>query len=474
MVNTLRVKLTAGSVLKMLTLVALISGLLYALVIYAIGLNRDQALHEKMAIEFNVLGLQLPAELSLPNVTSSTGQDWQIIDHIKEYVEPYESHDNDDATSFIAPLDAQAQPLLNQSDNRGIRPDTLSLDGAAVQAASKNGSDLRTIFTENGTHMRLLTYRLPPGAPRAYMQVGKLLASEDRIKHRLLLILFAGSVLFTVVAGWFSWKMTGQSLRATWQGWERQQAFVANASHELRTPLTLIRASAQIVQQGLAPNNPQWLLMSDVLSETDHMAKLVDDLLLLSRLDASELKLDLQVIPMSELLPRLQRQFASLVNERGVSIRVNRAAGWVKADPTRLWQVLLILVDNALRHTPAQGSVTLNAQILNVQTLNQKHNQKLNQALNQTPVEVVQISVADTGYGIATEDLPHVFERFYKAHNSLADRRSAGLGLSIAKPLIEMHGGSIEIDSQVSQGTRIIITLPAQPALQTIEMSPVN
>jgi signal transduction histidine kinase len=467
MVNTLRVKLTAGSVLKMLTLVALISGLFYAMVIYTIGLNRDQALREKMAIEFNLLGLQLPAELSLPNDTTSAGQEWQIIDHIKDYVGPYESYDNDDATSFIAPiapLGAQAQPLLNQPDIQSVHPDTLLLDGTAVQAASKNGSDLRTIFTENGTHMRLLTYRLPPGAPKAYMQVGKLLAGEDRIKHRLLLILFGGSVLFTVVAGWFSWKMTGQSLRATWQGWERQQAFVANASHELRTPLTLIRASAQIVQQSLAPNNPQWLLMSDVLSETDHMAKLVDDLLLLSRLDAGALKLDPQVIQMSELLHRLQRQFASLANEREVSVRVNRAEGWVKADPTRLWQVLLILVDNALRHTPAQGSVTLNAEI---------HGQTHNQTHNQTLAEVVKISVADTGYGIATGDMPHVFERFYKAHTSLADRRSAGLGLSIAKPLIEMHGGTIEIDSQVSQGTRIIITLPGQPAPQPIEMSSV-
>ena len=259
------------------------------------------------------------------------------------------------------------------------------------------------------------------------------------------MILFTGSVLFTLVAGFFSWKITGRSLRATWQAWERQQTFVTNASHELRTPLTLIRVSAQVMQQSLTPENPHRLLMDDVLSETDHMSRLVDDLLLLSRLDASQLKLDPQIIPLSELLPRLQRQFAALAKERSVSIRINGAEGWVKADPTRMWQILLILVDNALRHTPVQGSLTLSARA---------HN------------NVVKITVADTGDGIATKDLPHVFERFYKANNSLANKRSTGLGLAIAKPLVELHGGGIEIDSQIGMGTRVTITLPAHHAPQ--------
>jgi signal transduction histidine kinase len=299
--------------------------------------------------------------------------------------------------------------------------------------------------------MRLFTYRLPPGAPMAYLQVGQFLASEDRVKHRLLLILFAGGVLFTLVAGGFSWMMTGRSLRATWQAWERQQAFVANASHELRTPLTLIRVSAQVAQQNLPPEHPQRVLMDDVLSETDYMSKLVDDLLLLSRLDAGEIKLDPQVLDLSDLLTRIQRQFASLARERGVSIRIAGSEGRVKADPTRLWQVLLILVDNALRHTPARGSVTISSQLQD---------------------EVVRITVADTGDGIASEDLPHVFERFYKAHNSLADKRSTGLGLSIAKPLIELHRGEIEIESQVGNGTRVSVTLPAHRVSHIIGRTP--
>ena len=446
MFNTLRLKLTAGSILKVLMLIALVSGLSYGLVISYIGYNRDQALRRKMALVHHELGLPVPTGLSLPKGTEGSDQDWQIIDQIEE---PY---DDNSAASFITPLDAQARPILNLPGDLKWRPAPELLDRAAVvQAADRNGSDLRTIFFSNDIQVRLLTYRLPAGAPMAYLQVGRLLADEDRLKHRLLLILFVGGIFFTLVAGYFSWKLTGRSLRSAWQVWERQQAFVANASHELRAPLTLIRVSVQVVQQSLAPDNPQRLLMDDVLSETDHMARLVDDLLLLSRLDARKLKLDLQTIQLSELLPRIQRQFVSLAKEHGVSIRIKQAEGCVNADPTRLWQVLLILVDNALRHTPANGLVTLGAHVQD---------------------KFVHVSVSDTGQGIATEDLPHVFERFYKTDNILGDRRSAGLGLSIAQPLVELHGGEITIDSQVGIGTRVTIILPAHRGSPYIEKIP--
>jgi signal transduction histidine kinase len=462
LLNTLQFKLTAGSILKLLTLVAVVSGISYVLVGYYLAYKRDLALREQMGLEFNALGLSLPAELSLPKDTVNTAQDWQIVQQIEESIELY---DDDDVASFVTPFDAQARPISNLPGylpgHLGARTDADLLDQAAVQAARRNGSDLRTIFTKNDLQVRLLTYRLPPTAPVAYLQVGRLLADEDRIKHRFLLVLSAGGVLFTVAAGGLSWFFTGRSLRATWQAWERQQTFVANASHELRTPLTLIRASAQFVQQSLPTDNPQRLLMDDVLGEADHMAKLVDDLLMLSRLDASEIQLDPQVLALSDLLPRIQRQFMVLANERNISIRVTATEGQVKADPTRLWQVLLILVDNALHHTPPRGTVTLSSRIQD--DVDERH---------KAVTKRVKISVTDTGNGIASEDLPHVFERFYKAHNNLADRRSAGLGLSIAKPLIELHGGEIDIDSQIDAGTRVTITLPAHGVAPVLERTP--
>ncbi len=448
MFSNLLLRLTASFILKLLLLVAFFSSVTYILVSYYIGASRDQALREKVATEYAALGLPVPAKLPLPNKAkdkSDTNRNWQFFDDLEEVY-----YDND-TESFVTPLDAQARLVTNLIKDSSERPETDLVDSAAVQAARENGSDLRTVTTNNGTHLRLLTYRLPPSLRISYVQVSRLLEVEDRIKQRLLIILAVCGILLTAVASSFSWMLTGRSLRSTTLAWERQQTFVANASHELRTPLTIIRVSAQVVQQNLAPDDPQRLLMDDVLSETDHMAKLVDDLLLLSRLDASQLKLDLHAIELSDLLPRIQRQFAVLAHECGVIVQIDRTEGVIRADPTRLWQVLLILVDNAIHHTPANGQITLSSQVSG---------------------ETIQISVTDTGSGIAAADLPHVFERFYKAHNRLADKHSAGLGLAIAKPLIELHGGKITIDSTLGAGTRVTASLPAHRASQILARNP--
>lgn len=434
--NTVRLQLTASSILKMLALMAVISGVLYALTIYYLAFNTDKALREQMAIEYQKLGLPLPKDLV----------DLEYALPVMDYLE--EHYDSDEAGIYAVPLDAQGQYIPDNSGAGESRLNRNLTDRAAVQAAQEKGSDLRSAYTSDGVRVRLLTYRLPPNAPMSFLQIGKLAADEDFIKHRMLVALFLIGIVFTLLAGGLSWWLTGRSLRPTWHAWDRQQTFVANASHELRTPLTLIRVSAQVAQQNLEPGNPQRSLLDDVLSETDYMSKLVDDLLLLSRLDADQLQLDLCPIHMSELLPRLERAFATLAREYGVSVCVNQAEGVILADPTRLWQVLLIVLDNALHHTSAGGVVTLGSMVYG---------------------PVVQIYVADTGKGIAQEDLQHVFDRFYKADRSRSDRRSAGLGLSIAKPLIELHGGDIRIDSKVDVGTVVTITLLAQPVLQIIE-----
>ncbi len=297
------------------------------------------------------------------------------------------------------------------------------------------------VFTSNGVHTRLLTYQLRAAGSVAFMQMGKVLVEEDRIKHRLLLILFAAGIAFTIVSGGASWWLSGRSLRSTRFMWEQQQTFVANASHELRTPLTLIRASTQVLQLSFEPSDLQRQLLDDVINETDYMSRLVDDMLVLSRLDAGQLQLDTSTIELSELFPKIVRPFASLARERGVDVGLVRAEGVVFADSIRLWQVLLIVLDNALRHTPAGGRITLESEVRD---------------------QTVQITVADTGNGIDPADLPHVFERFYKADTSRGDRHSAGLGLSIAKPLVVLHGGELTIQSTRGVGTLAIITLPAQ------------
>jgi signal transduction histidine kinase len=436
MFHSLRLQLTTSSVLKMLALIALISGSLYASTIYYLDYVTDQALRETMALEFQSLGLPLPRDLI------------EVQDSVPIISQLEESHDGEDAVELVMHLDGQGGLALNSSDASHLRPDPNIPDPAAAQAARIAGSDIRTIYTGQGIHVRLFTYRLPPGGRAAFLQMGRVLTDDDRIKHRLLLTLFAVGIVLTVGSGSVSWWLTGRSLTSTRNAWDKQQAFVANASHELRTPLTLIRASTQVLQLGLEPNSSKRLLLDDVLDETDYMSRLVDDLLVLSRLDAGQLELDLSTIVLSDLLPKIARPFASLARERGVSVNVNRTEGIVLADPIRLRQVLLIVLDNSLRHTPAGGRITLDSKVRD---------------------GAVHIAIADTGKGIAPEDLPHVFDRFYKVDSSRGDRRSAGLGLSIAKPLIELHGGEMKIYSTYGVRTLVTITLPAQIAPQTAQ-----
>jgi signal transduction histidine kinase len=204
----------------------------------------------------------------------------------------------------------------------------------------------------------------------------------------------------------------------------------------------LIRASAEVAQRSAQPNQKQAVSMTNIVEEVDHMSQLVDELLLLSRLDAKQLKFDKQMVDVTVLVAEIQRQFEPLTNARQVSFLNQAAVGAVLADLTRLRQVLIILLDNALRHTPPGG-------VISVQSIVEGRD--------------LRIVVKDNGDGISPEHLPHVFERFYQADNNRSkEQNGTGLGLSIAKSLIEFQNGHIGIDSQPGKGTSISITLPKQ------------
>jgi signal transduction histidine kinase len=291
----------------------------------------------------------------------------------------------------------------------------------------------------------MLTYRLTRDDGPAVVQLGRALIDQERVLNRLVLILVGLGSVSALAMGSGSWWLAGRSLLPAQQAWERQQTFVANASHELRTPLALIRTSAEAALRRLSSDTERAKrLMVDVVSECDHVTHLIEDLLLLSRLDAGRLTLERVVIALPDLLLDTVRQVQPLAEERQITVYVTDTAGAVWGDPTRLRQVVLILLDNALQHTPAGGSIQVSAQ---------PHGQH------------VQVSVCDTGAGIAPEHLPHLFERFYQvdsARTSSDGKRGTGLGLSIAKLLIEVQQGHITISSTPGAGTCATLTLPAE------------
>jgi two-component system OmpR family sensor kinase/two-component system sensor histidine kinase BaeS len=219
---------------------------------------------------------------------------------------------------------------------------------------------------------------------------------------------------------------------------------VADVSHELRTPLSIVQGNLQAILEGVYP-----LEMSQVASlydETRLLTHLVDDLHDLALADAGQLRLEYAPVNLVELARSATGQFGPAAEAAGVELRfvADEVVPPVAGDADRLAQVLRNLLSNALRHTPAGGRLTVSVGHSN---------------------GCAQIRVADTGPGIAPEDLPHVFERFYRGDKSHSRRGGgAGLGLAIARQLIVAHGGQITVGSPAGQGTTFTITLPALAA----------
>ncbi len=461
MFRGLRWRLTLLYLVVALALVALTGGGTYQLLDYYFQTTTDLALQHVMAYEFRLLEAPLTPELiaadqawyasreRTPPPTPTPRHESEGEDEGHE--ESEETHVSDDlaveqafdaqlASIFVLPLTAEGQLLYPTTLPLPIAPDS-----EATRAALDRGYDWRTVRAGDGARVRLLTYRLAfeDGGP-AVLQVGRALDDQDRLLSQLLTGLLGLSALGVILLGAGSWWLAGRSFVPAQKAWERQQTFISNASHELRTPLTLMRASAEVALRDLpAHDEDRRALLGDVLQECDHMTRLVEDLLLLSRLDAGRLSLERKAVSMPDLLTDVQRQMGRVAEERGVKLAAPfaPAAGTVWGDVTRLRQVLLILLDNALRHTPRGGEIRIEAHPRGRQ---------------------LQIVVADTGSGIPAEHLPRVFERFYRADSArtATGDGGAGLGLAIAQALVQAHHGQISIESQPGKGTRVSLLLP--------------
>jgi signal transduction histidine kinase len=342
---------------------------------------------------------------------------------------------NDLAGIFILPLDNQGNLLSNP--NPFTPP--ISPDLAASKAAQQAGSDLRTIKSSNGTSYRLLTYHLPATSGDNLIQMGKSVTEQEKLAAQFLggiILIGLGGV---AALGFGSWWLSKRALLPAQKAWDQQQAFIANAGHELRTPLTLIRSSMEVVKR-TPLDQDQNQLVDDVLAECGHMGKLVEDLLLLSRLDHQRLAMEFTSIDLKPFIEEVYRKINPLANEKKISITLDIQEGQVKADPLRLRQVLLILLDNALRNTPAGGQVKISTRPIS---------------------SFWQIQVSDSGVGIPPENLEHIFERFYRVNRPAdKDYSGNGLGLSIAKSIIEALHGQILVNSETGQGTTVILTFP--------------
>jgi len=450
MLRQLRIRLTLLYLFASIFLSIAVGGGTYTLVNYYFRTTNDQALWVKMGLQFAALRIPLPVDLYeavkkeglvITNPSETTEN------QSEENNETYESssnhliedneglQENELADIYVNPLTQQGTLIADM----GSQYATSFVDSAAVLAAQKNGYDFRTIKTSTGVSVRLFTYVVPEGEKVQVFQIGRYLSEQQRVLKSLLntMILLGGVV--TIFFGLASWFLAGRTIKPSQQAWDKQHTFIANASHELRAPLTLIHAGVELsLRKAETPDQRE--LLADVLSDADYMNKLIEDLLLLSRLDTGALKLEIQPINLSTFSNELLRQVERLAQTQSLSLTQKIAPIQIAADPVRLKQVLLIVLDNAIRNTPSGGIIEVKVVSSGGKGL---------------------IEIEDNGPGIPEEKIDKVFERFYKVDDqSSMDYRGSGLGLSIAKSLVEAQNGSIRIVSDGGKGTKVTLSFP--------------
>jgi two-component system OmpR family sensor kinase len=252
------------------------------------------------------------------------------------------------------------------------------------------------------------------------------------------------------LASTFNWMLDrlAQAYSRLEQTLAAQRRFIADASHELRTPLTTVLGNLDFLTRHGNLKDPDLReALADARSEAERMSRLVEDLLFLARADAGQ-RLQKTTTRADEIVREVVRQARRLARGQTVEVGPIEPATIV-ASPDHFKQLLLILVDNAIKYTPPGGEIRISA------------------CLEGDPPELA-IAIADTGPGIAPEALPHIFERFYRAEQARGGTGS-GLGLAIARWLADEHGGRIEVSSQVGVGSVFTVRLPA---LATPEAAP--
>jgi heavy metal sensor kinase len=242
--------------------------------------------------------------------------------------------------------------------------------------------------------------------------------------------------------------------------------FTADASHELRTPISLMRTEAELALRRARDSHAYREALQHILNETEKTSVLIEDLLALARADSGSESLKPQPVELGELLRDCVQGWQPLAARAGHELAFRSADAdhvWVVADESALRRVVAILLDNAVKYTPAPGHIDVTLEvILDV-------NRDVNQDVRERRAVV---SVSDSGIGISAEEQSKIFERFYRVDKARGRASGgAGLGLAIARWIVQRHGGSITVESAPDKGSRFSLQMPtvSQPALPTPE-----
>ncbi|ABQ90674.1 GAF domain-containing protein [Roseiflexus sp. RS-1] len=236
--------------------------------------------------------------------------------------------------------------------------------------------------------------------------------------------------------------------------------FIGTVSHELRTPMTSIKGFTQLLVMGnLGPvNETQREFLNIIQSNAERMIAIINDLLDITKIETGSVELEIRPIHVAETLSKVLLDLQTKVHERQQTLTLSLPAGLplVRADAHRFNQILFNLVSNAVKYTPRGGSITIEAREVTAEAVPEDERDGLR------PGRYIQIDVRDTGVGIAPDDVPRIWERFYRTENPLkVEAGGTGLGLSLVKPLVRLLGGRIWVESRINVGSTFSFVLPA-------------
>lgn len=259
------------------------------------------------------------------------------------------------------------------------------------------------------------------------------------------------SLIALIIAAIIGHMISGKLLQPMHEAYERQRQFAADASHELRTPLSVVMASADLLESDPSISSPMLKqVVADLKDEVKKMSKLVGDLLQVSRGDANVEKLNVTSFFMGEVMEQVRRNMAPMAEKKGITL-IGDLPDDIRytGDEQKISQLVLILVDNAIKYTPEGGTVTIRLTGAKSGPLDKGGN--------------VKFFVSDTGVGIAEEDQKKIFDRFYRVDKARSRAMGGnGLGLAIATSIVRQHQGKIDVESKLGEGTTFIVELKSQ------------
>lgn len=264
----------------------------------------------------------------------------------------------------------------------------------------------------------------------------------EEYKHRILIELIVINLGILFISGGLGYVLAGKTLQPIKDMVEEQNRFISDASHELRTPLTSLKTAMEVYLRNKSPNLQEAKnLISENVIEVNKLQTLSEELLQLTQYQKSNNNLKFETFFLSEIIKESKHQMAAVAKQKLIKIKNNIEDHKIEGNKYGLTNLLVILLDNAIKYSPIKSTITIQSK--------------------KTDGSII-IQVIDEGIGISEKDLPHIFDRFYRADTARSKSKidGYGLGLSIAKKIIQVHSGSIKVDSKVNKGTTFTIRLP--------------